>query len=187
MNKRNKQTKVRENTLQQEEREIERRESERREKERRENELEREGRERDERETERRENELEREGRERDKREKERREKERRERDRMEREKEERERNEESESDQDDIPPQFEEMTNQLQICNWLIANPEILNLANQMLTAKSQDIGVSKTASYDNTNNVISYGKIYDWLIVPFQIRKQLITLYYYILIGQL
>lgn len=78
-------------------------------------------------------------------------------------------------------------MTNQLQICNWLIANPEILNLANQMLTAKSQDIGVSKTASYDNTNNVISYGKIYDWLIVPFQIRKQLITLYYYILIGQL
>lgn len=53
-----------------------------------------------------------------------------------------------------DLPPQFEEMTNQLQICNWLVAHPEILNLANKMLTVKSQDTGTLTTPMPTSDNN---------------------------------
>ncbi|PKK68504.1 hypothetical protein RhiirC2_713339 [Rhizophagus irregularis] len=134
----------REKTPQQEEREIEREE----EIERREREREREKRERARRERERenREREIERESREKE----------------IEREKRgrrERERNEENESEKDNfhfLPPQFEEMSNQLQVCNWLIAHPEILNLANKMLTAKSQDTGILSMTSQPQPNNLI-------------------------------
>ncbi|GBB85349.1 hypothetical protein RclHR1_01190025 [Rhizophagus clarus] len=52
-----------------------------------------------------------------------------------------RRRNERGKDDDDDdnysVPPQFESMTNQLQICNWLVKNPAILQLATQMLNMK--------------------------------------------------
>ncbi|PKC56589.1 hypothetical protein RhiirA1_473781 [Rhizophagus irregularis] len=54
------------------------------------------------------------------------------------------------EKEQDDnysdppVPPQFELMTNKLQICNWLVNNPDILQLANQMLNMKD---GTSQSA----------------------------------------
>ncbi|RGB28742.1 hypothetical protein C1646_796588 [Rhizophagus diaphanus] len=68
-----------------------------------------------------------------------------------------RERNEESEGEEDDfcsLPPQFEEMSNQLQVYNWLVAHPEILNLTNKMLTAKSQDTGILSTTSQSQPDN---------------------------------
>lgn len=47
-------------------------------------------------------------------------------------------------------------MTNQLQVCNWLVAHPEILNLANQMLNAaKSQDFATPTPMSDNYTNSV--------------------------------
>ncbi|GES95909.1 trinucleotide repeat-containing gene 6C protein [Rhizophagus clarus] len=52
-----------------------------------------------------------------------------------------RRRNERGKDDDDDdnysVPPQFESITNQLQICNWLVENPAILQLATQMLNMK--------------------------------------------------
>ncbi|GBC40033.2 uncharacterized protein OCT59_012174 [Rhizophagus irregularis] len=43
----------------------------------------------------------------------------------------------EKEDDNYSVPPQFESMTNQLQICNWLVDHPDILQLATQMLNMK--------------------------------------------------
>ncbi|GET03712.1 hypothetical protein GLOIN_2v1479627 [Rhizophagus clarus] len=69
----------------------------------------------------------------------ERREKERRERDRKEKDKEQEENeNDESESEEE-IPVQFGAMTNQLQICNWLVLHPSVLHLANKMLDASTK------------------------------------------------
>lgn len=50
------------------------------------------------------------------------------------------------------MPSQFEDMTNKLQVCNWLVTRPDILRLANQMLSSKSQDIGTS-TIKSDNVH----------------------------------
>jgi actin-related protein len=43
------------------------------------------------------------------------------------------------ENEEEEIPFQFGAMTNQLQICNWLVLHPSILHLANQMLAASSK------------------------------------------------
>ncbi|GES95220.1 protein split ends isoform X1 [Rhizophagus clarus] len=111
--------------------EMERRDKERREKERREKER----REKERREKERREKER----REKERREKERREKERRERYRREKDKEQEENeNDESESEEE-IPVQFGTMTNQLQICNWLVLHPSVLHLTNKMLDVSTK------------------------------------------------
>ncbi|CAB4385755.1 unnamed protein product [Rhizophagus irregularis] len=40
---------------------------------------------------------------------------------------------------EEEIPFQFGAMTNQLQICNWLVLHPSILHLANQMLAVSSK------------------------------------------------
>ncbi|GBC38990.2 protein split ends isoform X4 [Rhizophagus irregularis DAOM 181602=DAOM 197198] len=126
------------------------------EKERRENEKkEMERRDKERREKERREKER----REKERREKERREKERRERDRREQDKEQEENeNDESESEEE-IPVQFGAMTNQLQICNWLVLHPSVLHLANKMLDASTKQpstnlpLTTSTSSSSDNDN----------------------------------
>ncbi|GES84070.1 proline-rich protein 12 isoform X1 [Rhizophagus clarus] len=94
-----------------------------------------------------------------ERREKERREKERRERDRREKDKEQEENeNDESESEEE-IPVQFGAMTNQLQICNWLVLHPSILHLANKMLDASTKQpstnlpLTTSTSSSSDNDN----------------------------------
>ncbi|CAG8753008.1 9887_t:CDS:2, partial [Rhizophagus irregularis] len=127
------------------------------EKERRENEKkEMERRDKERREKERREKER----REKERREKERREKERRERDRREQDKEQEENeNDESESEEE-IPVQFGAMTNQLQICNWLVLHPSVLHLANKMLDASTKQpstnlpLTTSTSSSSDNVKN---------------------------------
>ncbi|GES72564.1 protein split ends isoform X6 [Rhizophagus clarus] len=126
-----------------EKKEMERRDKERREKERREKER---------REKERREKE---------RREKERREKERRERDRREKDKEQEENeNDESESEEE-IPVQFGAMTNQLQICNWLVLHPSVLHLANKMLDASTKQpstnlpLTTSTSSPSDNVKSI--------------------------------
>jgi hypothetical protein len=48
----------------------------------------------------------------------------------------------------EEIPPQFESATNQLQICNWLVAHPNILKLANDMLAASSASTSSTSTSS---------------------------------------
>jgi hypothetical protein len=55
---------------------------------------------------------------------------------------------EEDEEDEDSPPPQFEKMTNQFQVCNWLVKRPNILRLANDMLAAKK-----SKTLQIPSQN----------------------------------
>ncbi|GBC18148.2 protein split ends isoform X6 [Rhizophagus irregularis DAOM 181602=DAOM 197198] len=134
-----------------EKKEMERRDKERREKERREKER----REKERREKERREKER----REKERREKERRERDRRERDRREQDKEQEENeNDESESEEE-IPVQFGAMTNQLQICNWLVLHPSVLHLANKMLDASTKQpstnlpLTTSTSSSSDNDN----------------------------------
>ncbi|GET61375.1 protein split ends isoform X4 [Rhizophagus irregularis DAOM 181602=DAOM 197198] len=126
------------------------------EKERRENEKkEMERRDKERREKERREKER----REKERREKERRERDRRERDRREQDKEQEENeNDESESEEE-IPVQFGAMTNQLQICNWLVLHPSVLHLANKMLDASTKQpstnlpLTTSTSSSSDNDN----------------------------------
>ncbi|GES89239.1 protein split ends isoform X4 [Rhizophagus clarus] len=97
--------------------------------------------------------------REKERREKERREKERRERDRREKDKEQEENeNDESESEEE-IPVQFGAMTNQLQICNWLVLHPSVLHLANKMLDASTKQpstnlpLTTSTSSPSDNDN----------------------------------
>ncbi|GES91339.1 proline-rich protein 12 isoform X1 [Rhizophagus clarus] len=96
---------------------------------------------------------------EKERREKERREKERRERDRREKDKEQEENeNDESESEEE-IPVQFGAMTNQLQICNWLVLHPSVLHLANKMLDASTKQpstnlpLTTSTSSPSDNDN----------------------------------
>src|SRR2546429_5716242 len=48
----------------------------------------------------------------------------------------------------EEIPPQFEAATNQLQICNWLVAHPNILKLANDMLAASTASTSSTSTSS---------------------------------------
>ncbi|GET04795.1 hypothetical protein GLOIN_2v1479627 [Rhizophagus clarus] len=97
--------------------------------------------------------------REKERREKERREKERRERDRREKDKEQEENeNDESESEEE-ILVQFGAMTNQLQICNWLVLHPSVLHLANKMLDASTKQpstnlpLTTSTSSPSDNDN----------------------------------
>jgi|tagenome__1003787_1003787.scaffolds.fasta_scaffold20954407_2 hypothetical protein len=52
-------------------------------------------------------------------------------------------------------PPQFEEITNQLQICNWLVKRPNILRLANEMLAAKTNKPSSIKQTSSISSDNV--------------------------------
>ncbi|GES83503.1 protein split ends isoform X3 [Rhizophagus clarus] len=101
----------------------------------------------------------EKERREKERREKERREKERRERDRKEKDKEQEDNeNDESESEEE-IPVQFGVMTNQLQICNWLVLHPSVLHLANKMLDALTKQpstnlpLTTSTSSPSDNDN----------------------------------
>ncbi len=42
-------------------------------------------------------------------------------------------------------PAPFNTMTNQLQVCNWLVENSDYLKLANEMLAAKNMDIDSSR------------------------------------------
>ncbi|CAB5160399.1 unnamed protein product [Rhizophagus irregularis] len=128
-----------ERNIEKERRENEKKEMERRDKERREKEEKRKKR--------------------KERREKERREKERRERDRREQDKEQEENeNDESESEEE-IPVQFGAMTNQLQICNWLVLHPSVLHLANKMLDASTKQpstnlpLTTSTSSSSDNDN----------------------------------
>ncbi|GES77681.1 protein split ends isoform X4 [Rhizophagus clarus] len=122
--------------------------------------IEKERRENEKKEMERRDKERrEKERREKERREKERREKERRERDRREKDKEQEENeNDESESEEE-IPVQFGAMTNQLQICNWLVLHPSVLHLANKMLDASTKQpstnlpLTTSTSSPSDNDN----------------------------------
>ncbi|GES98502.1 protein split ends isoform X4 [Rhizophagus clarus] len=122
--------------------------------------IEKERRENEKKEMERRDKERrEKERREKERREKERREKERRERDRREKDKEqEKNENDESESEEE-IPVQFGAMTNQLQICNWLVLHPNVLHLANKMLDASTKQpstnlpLTTSTSSPSDNDN----------------------------------
>ncbi|GES74169.1 protein split ends isoform X5 [Rhizophagus clarus] len=97
--------------------------------------------------------------REKERREKERREKERRERGKKEKDKEQEENeNDESESEEE-IPVQFGAMTNQLQICNWLVLHPSVLHLANKMLDASTKQPSTNlplttSTSSPSDKNN---------------------------------
>ncbi|GES85151.1 protein split ends isoform X4 [Rhizophagus clarus] len=122
--------------------------------------IEKERRENEKKEMERRDKERrEKERREKERREKERREKERRERDRREKDKEQEENeNDESESEEE-ILVQFGAMTNQLQICNWLVLHPSVLHLANKMLDASTKQpstnlpLTTSTSSPSDNDN----------------------------------
>ncbi|CAB4394819.1 unnamed protein product [Rhizophagus irregularis] len=76
---------------------------------------------------------------ERERKERERREKERRDKERREKDKEQEENENVENENEEEIPFQFGAMTNQLQICNWLVLHPSILHLANQMLAASSK------------------------------------------------
>ncbi|GET61105.1 hypothetical protein GLOIN_2v1488591 [Rhizophagus irregularis DAOM 181602=DAOM 197198] len=66
--------------------------------------------------------------------------------------------NDESESEEE-IPVQFGAMTNQLQICNWLVLHPSVLHLANKMLDASTKQpstnlpLTTSTSSSSDNDN----------------------------------
>ncbi|GES87920.1 protein split ends isoform X1 [Rhizophagus clarus] len=122
--------------------------------------IEKERRENEKKEMERRDKERrEKERREKERREKERREKERRERDRREKDKKQEENeNDESESEEE-ILVQFGAMTNQLQICNWLVLHPSVLHLANKMLDASTKQpstnlpLTTSTSSPSDNDN----------------------------------
>ncbi|GES87164.1 hypothetical protein GLOIN_2v1488591 [Rhizophagus clarus] len=97
----------------------------------------------------------------------ERREKERRERDRREKDKEQEENeNDESESEEE-IPVQFDAMTNQLQICNWLVLHLSVLHLANKMLDASTKQpstnlpLTTSTSSPSDNDNYLKEFRQI--------------------------
>ncbi|UZO24937.1 uncharacterized protein OCT59_017229 [Rhizophagus irregularis] len=66
--------------------------------------------------------------------------------------------NDESESEEE-IPVQFGAMTNQLQICNWLVLHPSVLHLANKMLDVSTKQpstnlpLTTSTSSSSDNDN----------------------------------
>ncbi|GES72557.1 hypothetical protein GLOIN_2v1488591 [Rhizophagus clarus] len=66
--------------------------------------------------------------------------------------------NDESESEEE-IPVQFGAMTNQLQICNWLVLHPSVLHLANKMLDASTKQpstnlpLTTSTSSPSDNDN----------------------------------
>ena len=53
----------------------------------------------------------------------------------------------------EEIPPQFEAATNQLQICNWLVAHPNILKLANDMLAASTASPSSTSSTSTSSTS----------------------------------
>ncbi|GES79414.1 protein split ends isoform X6 [Rhizophagus clarus] len=121
--------------------------------------IEKERRENEKKEMERRDKERrEKERKEKERKEKERREKERRERDRREKDKEQEE-NENDEKSEEEIPVQFGAMTNQLQICNWLVLHPSVLHLANKMLDASTKQpstnlsLTTSTSSPSDNDN----------------------------------
>uniref|UniRef100_U9US22 Uncharacterized protein n=1 Tax=Rhizophagus irregularis (strain DAOM 181602 / DAOM 197198 / MUCL 43194) TaxID=747089 RepID=U9US22_RHIID len=63
----------------------------------------------------------------------------RRERDRREQDKEQEENENDENESEEEIPVQFGAMTNQLQICNWLVLHPSVLHLANKMLDASTK------------------------------------------------
>jgi hypothetical protein len=57
-------------------------------------------------------------------------------------------------------------MTNQLQICNWLVNHPTILRLASEMLAAKSNAPSSSLTTTQiaaPSPDNVLSIMEIYN------------------------
>ncbi|UZO14810.1 uncharacterized protein OCT59_006254 [Rhizophagus irregularis] len=60
---------------------------------------------------------------------------------------------------EEEIPVQFGAMTNQLQICNWLVLHPSALHLANKMLDASTKQpstnlpLTTSTSSSSDNDN----------------------------------
>jgi len=59
-------------------------------------------------------------------------------------------------------------MTNQLQICNWLVNRSGLLELANQMLDAKKKTLSSSTVLTASSTPcNDVRYGKFFDWLKV--------------------
>ncbi|UZO16015.1 uncharacterized protein OCT59_007417 [Rhizophagus irregularis] len=116
-------------------------------------------------EKERRENEKkEMERRDKERREKERREKERRERNRREKDKEQ-EKNENDEKSEEEILVQFGAMTNQLQICNWLVLHPSVLHLANKMLDVSTKQPSTNlllttlTSSSSDNIKSISYFG----------------------------
>src|SRR6266516_6737873 len=53
----------------------------------------------------------------------------------------------------EEIPHQFEAATNQLQICNWLVAHPNILKLANDMLAASTASTSSTSSTSTSSTS----------------------------------
>ncbi|UZO19140.1 uncharacterized protein OCT59_010440 [Rhizophagus irregularis] len=60
---------------------------------------------------------------------------------------------------EEEIPVQFDAMTYQLQICNWLVLHPSVLHLANKMLDASTKQpstnlpLTTSTSSSSDNDN----------------------------------
>ncbi|GES85970.1 hypothetical protein GLOIN_2v1479627 [Rhizophagus clarus] len=72
--------------------------------------------------------------------------------------------NDESESEEE-IPVQFGAMTNQLQICNWLVLHPSVLHLANKMLDAstKQPSTNLPLTTSTSSPSDNWIYGTVPD------------------------
>ncbi|GET02368.1 hypothetical protein GLOIN_2v1480316 [Rhizophagus clarus] len=74
--------------------------------------------------------------------------------------------NDESESEEE-IPVQFGAMTNQLQICNWLVLHPSVLHLANKMLDASTKQpstnlpLTTSTSSPSDNDNYLKEFRQI--------------------------
>src|SRR5262245_52549612 len=53
-----------------------------------------------------------------------------------------------NEDEDEEVAAQFKLCKNKLEICNWLVKRPEILNLANKMLELKKNPVNAPSTAS---------------------------------------
>lgn len=90
--------------------------------------------------------------------------------------------------DKDEIPPQFEAATNQLQICNWLVAHPNILKLANEMLAASSASTSSTSTLSTSSSSvsdNVSTRFDYFDIFWHDFFIDIYFIFFLYFVILG--
>jgi hypothetical protein len=70
------------------------------------------------------------------------------------------------ENEEESIPQQFESMSNKLQICNWLVNNPDILSLANEMAAVSKKPLTQTPQTLMSPVDNVSSImGKFFDWI----------------------
>lgn len=86
---------------------------------------------------------------------------------------------------EEEIPVQFGVMTNQLQICNWLVLHPSVLHLANKMLEASTKQpstnlpLTTSTSSSSDNVKSISYFGLDIDivTLLHSYRLRTIVIT----------